>query len=476
MFLINGITREITSDAPKEDFLFGVTSDEKANIKYFKGPRYTKNSVDLASASIRINYINGGAETDQYIVTDLEADEEYITFSWTFHRNVTKYKGAVQFIVCAVKCDADGSITNEWNTTSAKGTVQQGIEVDGSEYEEETADAIESILLAAQNRINAMVVDDTLSQAGVAADAAATGAAIESLTKEIENQNGTGTGTGLSTEAIDKLEEVGNYLAYTTADGGSKWTELISILRNGSSGDDSGDEDDSGDTTVTLTSISATYTGGNVAVGTALTSLTGLTVKATYSDGSTKTVTCYTLSGTIAEGTNTITVSYGGKTTTFTVTGVAEESYVELSNSADLWEVGGVQPVGSGSTSTTRLRTVATLPYEVKKISVDDGYSYILVVYSEAQTEVPTDTNTVLLTGKGYYNPNGISGNVSADAFLVSIGTYFNGELLISEVRANINSMYGDTNGDAAHFRILLKNNDDATLTADDGLHIHLWG
>jgi hypothetical protein len=35
-------------------------------------------------------------------------------------------------------------------------------------------------------------------------------------------------------------------------------------------------------------------------------------------------VTGYTLSGTIAEGSNTITVSYEGKTTTFTVTGTAE--------------------------------------------------------------------------------------------------------------------------------------------------------
>lgn len=75
---------------------------------------------------------------------------------------------------------------------------------------------------------------------------------------------------------------------------------------------------------ITLTSISATYTGGEVAVGTALTDLTGITVKATYSDGTTSNVTGYTLSGTIAEGSNTITVSYGGKTTTFTVTGVAE--------------------------------------------------------------------------------------------------------------------------------------------------------
>ena len=74
----------------------------------------------------------------------------------------------------------------------------------------------------------------------------------------------------------------------------------------------------------TLTSISAVYTGGDVTEGTALTDLTGITVTATYSDGTTANVTGYTLSGTIAEGSNTITVSYGGKTTTFTVTGVAE--------------------------------------------------------------------------------------------------------------------------------------------------------
>jgi hypothetical protein len=76
--------------------------------------------------------------------------------------------------------------------------------------------------------------------------------------------------------------------------------------------------------TVTLTSISATYIGGDVAVGTAVTALTGIVVTAHYSDGTSETVTGYTLSGSIAEGENTVTVSYGGKTTTFTVTGVAE--------------------------------------------------------------------------------------------------------------------------------------------------------
>lgn len=79
---------------------------------------------------------------------------------------------------------------------------------------------------------------------------------------------------------------------------------------------------------VTLVSISAVYTqSGTVYDTDSLDSLkAGLVVTATYSDSSTATVPSadYTLSGTLAEGTSTITVSYGGKTTTFTVTVTAE--------------------------------------------------------------------------------------------------------------------------------------------------------
>ena len=77
------------------------------------------------------------------------------------------------------------------------------------------------------------------------------------------------------------------------------------------------------DPEVTLTSISATYSDGSVPVGTAVTALTGIAVTAHYSDGSTATVTDYTLSGSIAEGENTVTVTYQGMTATFTVTGVS---------------------------------------------------------------------------------------------------------------------------------------------------------
>lgn len=73
---------------------------------------------------------------------------------------------------------------------------------------------------------------------------------------------------------------------------------------------------------LTVTSISAVYSGGDVFVGTDVNALTGITVTATYSNSQTATVTGYTLSGTIASGLNTITVGYSGCTTTFTVTGV----------------------------------------------------------------------------------------------------------------------------------------------------------
>ena len=78
----------------------------------------------------------------------------------------------------------------------------------------------------------------------------------------------------------------------------------------------------------TLSSISAVYTqSGTVYDTDTLDSLKAdLVVTAHYSDSSTQTVPAadYTLSGALTAGTSTITVSYGGKTTTFSVT-VSEE-------------------------------------------------------------------------------------------------------------------------------------------------------
>lgn len=169
-------------------------------------------------------------------------------------------------------------------------------------------------------------------------------AAIGKLSGQIGNQSG----TGLSAEAIDKLEEVGNHLAFISADGGTEWKELIAILKGGSSG---GEEPDTPE--VTLSSISATYSGGSVLVGTSVNDLTGIVVTARYSDGTTKTVTGYTLSGTIAEGSNTVTISYGGKSTTITVIGYAEDEEEITLSSISATYTGGDVPVGTSLTDLT---------------------------------------------------------------------------------------------------------------------------
>jgi hypothetical protein len=76
------------------------------------------------------------------------------------------------------------------------------------------------------------------------------------------------------------------------------------------------------DTEKNLNSITATFNQGSTIIydTATLDSLKQyLAVTASYNDGSTETVTGYTLSGTLVEGTSTVTVSYGGKTVTFTV-------------------------------------------------------------------------------------------------------------------------------------------------------------
>ena len=93
---------------------------------------------------------------------------------------------------------------------------------------------------------------------------------------------------------------------------------------SGNSGDSGGNDDGgSGEVEITVNMIQAFYMGDEVAVGTELSALREfIVVDVYYSDGSVGNTEDYTLSGTIVEGSNTITVSYGGESATFTVTGV----------------------------------------------------------------------------------------------------------------------------------------------------------
>lgn len=143
----NGII-EIDADTrtmmiPETEKVFGVMSDEKGERKYFRCKRFVGNGIDLSELSLRIIFQNAsGLEEgkDKYIVTDSAIEgEDYIKFSWELSRKVTAYKGTISFIVCAIKTNSDGTITNEWNTTLANGLVLEGLEVNGTQEQEQVA-------------------------------------------------------------------------------------------------------------------------------------------------------------------------------------------------------------------------------------------------------------------------------------------------------------------------------------------------
>lgn len=133
-----------------QDELFGVESDEKSERKYFKVPKIVGNGVDLSKLQLRINYQNASkipSGKDMYIVKDATVyNDEWVYFSWELSRKVTQYKGNIYFIVCAVKADGNGNITNEWNTTLAEGKVLEGLEVETSQEQQyQASDYLEQL-------------------------------------------------------------------------------------------------------------------------------------------------------------------------------------------------------------------------------------------------------------------------------------------------------------------------------------------
>jgi len=133
-----------------QDELFGVESDEKSERKYFKVPKIVGNGVDLSKLQLRINYQNASkipSGKDMYIVTDATVyNDEWVYFSWELSRKVTQYKGNIYFIVCAIKADSNGNITNEWNTTLAEGKVLEGLEVEtNQEQQYQASDYLEQL-------------------------------------------------------------------------------------------------------------------------------------------------------------------------------------------------------------------------------------------------------------------------------------------------------------------------------------------
>lgn len=158
---------------------------------------------------------------------------------------------------------------------------------------------------------------------------------------------------------LDLLEKV----SYTTSDARQYLTALSNELFN-----------------IPVSSISASFSQGqNVVYNTdSLDSLRQyLTVTATYIDSTSETVSAYTLTGTLSPGTSTITVNYGGKTDTISVTVIKGFLYVTADGKFS------AQPYVTRLDNTTNSMTESITPngtemYSPKVTTVTGQFAYRL--------------------------------------------------------------------------------------------------
>ena len=161
---IDPVTRRII--VPEAEGTFGVEGDGRSERKYFTCPRYVGDDLDLATCFLEVIYRNANEETDSYLVEDLVATADTVTFSWELTRKVTAYKG--QFRV-----HADNGDGRDWGTTLATGTSLEGLEPEAVDVEAETSDQV--------TQLRAMVTAQT---AAVEACGAAQVEAVETAAAE----------------------------------------------------------------------------------------------------------------------------------------------------------------------------------------------------------------------------------------------------------------------------------------------------
>ena len=130
---------DLDSRQIEEPNLAHVTSDHRAEVLYFKMPRFYDN-MDLARTTGIIQYINANNESRLYLIPcydittysiiDKEEgiDEPMIVFPWVVEDGVTEKAGQVQFSMMFYIMDTDGkNMLYNLNTLPCTLTVQEGL-------------------------------------------------------------------------------------------------------------------------------------------------------------------------------------------------------------------------------------------------------------------------------------------------------------------------------------------------------------
>lgn len=228
---IDSNTREIIFLDNSE--CFGVEFDKNTQRIEFSCPKIVGDNLDLTKCICRINYMNAKGYRDSYLIDDILADGDNITFTWKLKGKVTAGRGNCLFIFCARQVTETGIIEKEWNTTVAKASIKRGLETN-SHIEEEYSDILESILL----KINSVSLT-TAVNAESTNENVPTAKAVYDALQDIDIPSGTDISLGVTatvgqTIKVKAVDAGGKPTAWEAVDmeaGGTEvWEELTHFV------------------------------------------------------------------------------------------------------------------------------------------------------------------------------------------------------------------------------------------------------
>lgn len=171
---------------PKPLRRIAVQYDNNIETVTFDCPRYWDDN-DLSTMYLYINYENANRGNGRYLAKNVRIDEEnekMIHFEWTIGKELTLVEGKLRILVCAMKTDESGNDELHWNTEiNTEMYVSEGMEF-ADVIPLMYPDVVNDLLTRMDTIIAAdtPLLDTSLSQNGLAADAGVTGVALNKKT------------------------------------------------------------------------------------------------------------------------------------------------------------------------------------------------------------------------------------------------------------------------------------------------------
>ena len=438
------------------------------------------NNIDMTSWEWWFIFVNAKKVkyTTQLTLTDDEDDpDNYSNATYTVGYGFSGYVGSVSFSIEALNVSGE-DIVNEWHTRTYNTHVIDTLQGTRAVIPEPGGQAGTGLTQAEKNLILTL-----FSKAAYAEDDASTAYdALENLWTTTTRTITYNLSHVTSSNTTASIESGQRYTTTLTADSNYALNTVtvkmggVDITSTAYSSGTITIPSVTGDIVITATavlaaqSITAVYTqSGTVYDTDSLDSLKAdLVVTANYAGGTSETVPAsdYTLSGTLAEGTSTITVSYAGLTTTFNVTVTHEEEIlhqlsarnvtINSTNSVAVQDVDRITHttgmnsqsayIKADGTATTVVTPVVqwfglnsgdSYVFRIKNIAFSDNnntdnYFAVALKNDSSTTKVASGNINVSQTGSGTVSDVEVTGTMSENVSNVTLFSFVYRAMVIS--------------------------------------------